>query len=101
MVVAGGQCPRPNVCCSQTLVSRDSSKNSSSALDAGAEFSEVSEVPEVQESPVVEPPKGERVETTAVVQGAMAETWEYAEENYVFAFGDEVSVDVQRRETHI
>ena len=31
----------------------------------------------------------------------MAETWEYAEENYVFAFGDEVSADVQRRETHI
>ena len=68
-------------------------------MTAGTEFSEVSKVPEVQESPVVEPPKGERVETT--VQGAMAETWEYAEENYVFAFGDEVSADVQRRETHI
>ena len=31
----------------------------------------------------------------------MAETWEHAEENYVFAFGDEVSADVQRRETHM
>ena len=31
----------------------------------------------------------------------MVETWEYAEENYVFAFGDEVSADVQRRETHM
>ena len=31
----------------------------------------------------------------------MADTWEYAEENNVFAFGDEVSADVQRRETHI
>ena len=70
-------------------------------MTAGTEFSEVSKVPEVQESPVVEPPKGERVETTAVVQGALAETWEYAEENYVFAFGDQVSADVQRRETHI
>ena len=28
------QCPRPKVCCSQTLVSHDSSKNSSFALDA-------------------------------------------------------------------
>ena len=43
----------------------------------------------------------ERVGTTAVVQGAMVETWEYAEENSVFAFGDEVSADVQRRETHM
>ena len=44
-------------------------------------------------------PKGESVETTAVVQGAMVETWEYDEE-YVFVFGDEVSADLQRRETH-
>ena len=65
-------------------------------MTAATEFSEVSKVPEVQESPVIELPKGERVETTAVVQGAMAETWEYAEENYVFAFGDEVNADVQR-----
>ena len=28
-------------------------------MTAGAEFSEVSKVPEVQESPFIEPPKGE------------------------------------------
>ena len=69
-------------------------------MTAGTEFSEVSKVSEVQESPVIEPPIGKRFETTAVVQRAMAETWAYAEENNVFAFGDEVSADVQRRETH-
>ena len=42
----------------------------------------------------------ERVETTAVVQGATVKTCEYAEEDYVFVFGDEVCADVQRRETH-
>ena len=47
-------------------------------MTTGTEFSEVSKVLEVQESSVVEPPEDERVETTAVVQGAMAETWEYA-----------------------
>ena len=41
-----------------------------------------------------------RVETTAVVQGATVETWEYDDENYVLVFGQEVSADVQRRETH-
>ena len=47
-------------------------------MTAATEISEVSKVPEVQESPVIEPPKGERVETTAVVQGAMAETSMYS-----------------------
>ena len=40
-------------------------------MTAGTEFSE-SKVPEVQESPVIEPPKGKRFETTAVVE---AERW--------------------------
>ena len=45
-------------------------------------------------------PKGERVETNAVVQGSMVETWEYDDEGYVFVFGDAVNAGVQRRETH-
>ena len=45
-------------------------------------------------------PKGEKVETTSVVQGAMVQMWEYADEDHVFVFRDEVSADVQRRETH-
>ena len=28
------------------------------------------------------------------------QSWEYDDENYLFVFGDEVSADVQRRETH-
>ena len=43
-------------------------------MTASTEFSEVSKVPEVQESLVVEPPKGVRDETAAVVQRAVAET---------------------------
>ena len=43
----------------------------------------------------------EEVETPAAVQGAMVETWEYAEEDYVFAFGGAVIAAVQRPETHI
>ena len=58
------------------------------------------DVSEVQVSPVIEPPKGESVETTAVVQGALVEMWEYADEDFVLAFGDEAIADVQRRETH-
>ena len=57
------------------------------------------DVSEVQVSPVIKSPTRERVETAAVVQGAMVETWEYDEENCAFAFGDEVSADVQRCET--
>ena len=34
VIVAGGQCPRPKLWCSQTVVNRDSSKNSFFALDA-------------------------------------------------------------------
>ena len=45
-------------------------------------------------------PKGERVETNAVVQGSTVETCEYDDERYVFVFGDEVTAGVQRRETH-
>ena len=45
-------------------------------------------------------PKGERVETNAVVQGSMIETREYDDERRVFVFGDEVNVGEQRRETH-
>ena len=42
----------------------------------------------------------ERTGTTAAVQGVMVETWKYENEDYVFQFGHEVSVNVQRRETH-
>ena len=28
------------------------------------------------------------------------QSWEYDDDNYLFVFGDEVSTDVQRRETH-
>ena len=45
--------------------------------------------------------EGEKVETTAAVQGAMVETREYADENFVFAFGDAVIAAVQRPETHM
>ena len=45
-------------------------------------------------------PEEDRVETTDVVWGAMVGTWENGDEDYVFVFGDEVSADVQRRETH-
>ena len=44
--------------------------------------------------------KGERVETIAAVQGSMVETWEYDDERYVFVVEDDVSADVQKRETH-
>ena len=43
----------------------------------------------------------EKVETSAAVQGAMVETWEYAEEDYVFAFREAAIAAVQRPETHI
>ena len=43
----------------------------------------------------------EKVETSVAVQGAMVQTWEYAEEDYVFAFGEVVMAAVQRPETHI
>ena len=43
----------------------------------------------------------EKVETSAAVQGAMVETWEYNEEDYVFAFGEAVIAAVHRPETHI
>ena len=43
----------------------------------------------------------EHVETSAAVRGAMVETWEYAEEDYVFALGGAVIAAVQRPETHI
>ena len=49
-----------------------------------------------------------RSDTTAAVQGAtaaaqraMIETWEYTEDDYVFAFGEAVISAVQRPETHI
>ena len=42
-----------------------------------------------------------KVETSAAVQGAMVETWEYAEDDYVFSFGEAVIAAVQRAETHI
>ena len=38
---------------------------------------------------------------TAAVQGAMIETWEYTEVDYVFAFGEAVIAAVQRTGTHI
>ena len=51
--------------------------------------------------------KKEKTETTAAVQGAttavqgaMVETWEYTEDDYVFAFGEAVIAAVQRPETH-
>ena len=43
----------------------------------------------------------ENVETSAAVQGAMVETWEYGEEDYVFAFGEAAIAAVQRPETPI
>ena len=49
----------------------------------------------------------EKTETTAAVQGAtmaqraMVETWKYTEDDYVFAFGEDVIAAVQRPETHI
>ena len=43
----------------------------------------------------------EKVETSAAVQGAIVETWEYGEEHYVFAFGEAVIAAEQRSETHI
>ena len=43
----------------------------------------------------------EKAETSAAVQGAMVETWEYAEDDYVFASGESVIGAVQRPETHI
>ena len=45
----------------------------------------------------------EKTETTAAVQavqGAMVETWEYTEDDGVFAFGEGVIAAVQRPETH-
>ena len=38
---------------------------------------------------------------TAAVQGAMVETWEYNEYDYVFAFGEAVIAASQRPETHM
>ena len=38
---------------------------------------------------------------TTAVQGAMVETWEYIEDDHVFAFGEAVIAAVQRPETHI
>ena len=35
------------------------------------------------------------------MQGTTVETWEYVEEDYVFAFGEAVIAAVQRPETHI
>ena len=43
----------------------------------------------------------EKVETSAAVQGAMVETWEYIEEDYVFAFGEAVIAAVQTRDAHL
>ena len=43
----------------------------------------------------------DKVETTAAVQGAMVETWEYTEDDYVFAFGEAANAAVERPETHI
>ena len=43
----------------------------------------------------------EKVGTSAAVQGAMVETWEYGEEDYVSAFGEVVIAAGQRLETHI
>ena len=43
----------------------------------------------------------EKVETPAAVKGATVETWEYTEDDYVFAFGEAVIAAVQRPETHI
>ena len=43
----------------------------------------------------------EKIDTTAAVQGAMVETWEYTEDDYVFAFGEAVIAAVQRPETQI
>ena len=43
----------------------------------------------------------EKVDRSAAVQGAIAGTWEYTEEDYVFAFGEAVIAAVQRPETHI
>ena len=37
----------------------------------------------------------------AAVQGAMVETWEYTEDDYVFAFGETVIAAIQGPETHI
>ena len=34
------------------------------------------------------------------MQVVMDETWKYDDEDYVFVFGNEVSADAQRRETH-
>ena len=45
-------------------------------------------------------PKGKKIETTAVVQGVMVDTWKYEDETMSSSFGHEVSADVQRRETH-
>ena len=38
---------------------------------------------------------------TAAVQGAMTETWEYTEDDFVFTFGEAVIAAVQRPETQI
>ena len=43
----------------------------------------------------------EKVETSAAVQGAMVETWEYDEDDCVFAVGEAVIAAFQRPETHI
>ena len=41
-----------------------------------------------------------KTDTTAALQGAMIETWEYTEDDYVFAFGEAVIAVLQRQETH-
>ena len=55
----------------------------------------------VQETHCRERKQKRKSETSAAVQGAMVETWEYAEEVYVFAFGEAVIAAVQRPETHV
>ena len=43
----------------------------------------------------------EKVETSAALQGAMVQTWEYDEDDCVFTFGEAVIAAFQRPETHI
>ena len=46
--------------------------------------------------------KGEKSDTTAAVQGAMIETWEYTDDDFDFAFGEGVILAVQEsRDGHL
>ena len=46
--------------------------------------------------------KGEKSDTTAAVQGAMIETWEYTDDDYIFAFGEGViPADQDTRDAHL